>query len=127
MQSFNFKRFNERHVFFFIGTEFSSAYCRLLLTPHLTEAIPMSSSRPTFAPTSANPHSLGLLIQHLKECVEGYVSAMEVRQGKSRKLVGGALGMEDVRMVSGRVHSLWLAVSIEHILNLPLFYLIKLI
>ena len=93
----------------FIGTELSSAYCRLLLTPHLAEALPMSSSRPTFAPTSANPHSLGLLIQHLKECVEGYVSAMEAYQGKSRKLTGGALGMEDVRTVSGGFDPLWLA------------------
>ncbi|XP_064397234.1 nuclear pore complex protein Nup205-like isoform X2 [Halichondria panicea] len=80
------------------GTEFSSPYCRILLTPHLAEAITMPSSRATFAPMSgAHPHSLGLLIQHLKECVDGYGSSLETHQQKNRKLESGTLGMEDVR------------------------------
>ncbi len=43
---------------------------------------------------------MGLLIQHLKECVEGYNASMEDHQRKTHKLEGGNLGAEDVRTVS---------------------------
>ncbi len=83
------------------GSQLSGSFCRILLSPHLADAIPMPSSRATFAPVStAHPHSLGLLIQHLRECVEGYNTALEEHERQSRKLEGGSLGAEDIRTVS---------------------------
>ena len=47
-----------------------------------------------------NAPSLGLLIQHLKECTEGYFAALEAHQQHTRKLEsGGKLSWDEMRQV----------------------------
>lgn len=87
------------------GTEFSSPYCRILLTPDLSKALSVPPNQDPFAPrTSApsavHPPSLGLLIQHLRECAEAYSSVFESYQHHSKKMEGtNPLSSEDIRQV----------------------------
>ena len=87
-----------------IGTELSSPYCCILLTPDLSEALPMPKAkeqyvRREFSSGSSAP-SLGLLVQHIKECTEGYFSALEAFHQHSKKLEGGGkLSSDEMRQV----------------------------
>ena len=90
------------------GKEFSSPYCRVLLTPDLSEALAIPPNQDPFASPSSSsgtrPPSLGLLIQHLKECTDGFAVAFESYQHYSKKMeVGTPLSSEDIRQVT---HSL---------------------
>ena len=50
--------------------------------------------------SGTNAPSLGLLIQHLKECTEGYFAALEAHQQHSKKLEsGGKLSSDEMRQV----------------------------
>ena len=87
-----------------LGTELSSPYCRILLTPDLSEALSMPKSKEQFLShdlsTGTNAPSLGLLIQHLKECTEGYFMALEAYQQHSKKLESrGKLSSDEMRQV----------------------------
>lgn len=101
-----------------IGGELSSPYCRILMSPDLSEAMPIPLGLNPFpsASSSARPASLGLLIQHLKECLEGYSNSLESHQQKTNKLKAGgrSLSVEDIKTVrtAGRslnwiVHNTW--------------------
>lgn len=55
--------------------------------------------RREFSSSSSAP-SLGLLIQHIKECAEGYFTALEVFQQHKKKLEGGGkLSSDEMRQV----------------------------
>ena len=87
------------------GTELSSPYCCILLTPDLSEALFMPKSKEPFLrrdlSSGTNAPSLGLLIQHLKECTEGYFAALEAHQQHTKKLEsGGKLSSDEMRQVA---------------------------
>lgn len=93
-------------ILYSLGKEFSSPYCRVLLTPDLSEALAIPLSQDPFASPSSSssgtrPPSLGLLIQHLKECTDGFALAFESYQHYSKKMEAGTpLSSEDIRQVS---------------------------
>ena len=83
------------------GTEFTSPYSRILLTPDLSDAVSTRDKEP-FAPSLSSPQSpsLGLLIRHLKECTEGYSASLESYQQYGKKLeTTGNLSSEEMRQV----------------------------
>ena len=87
----------------YTGTEFTSPYSRILLTPDLSDAISTRDKEP-FAPSLPSPQSpsLGLLIRHLKECTEGYSASLESYQQYGKKLeTTGNLSSEEMRQVCG--------------------------
>ena len=50
--------------------------------------------------SGTNAPSLGLLIQHLKECTEGYFAALEAHQQHTKKLESGdKLSSDELRQV----------------------------
>lgn len=89
----------------FTGKEFTSIHRRCLLTPDLSEAISISKNKDPFGPfgvNPSNPPSLGLLIQHLRECTDGYGLSLESFQQYSKKLESpSTLSSEEVRQVRG--------------------------
>ena len=92
-------------IFKFPGTELSSPYCCILLTPDLSEALSMPKAKEQFLrrdlSSGMNALSLSLLIQHLKECTEGYFTALEAHQQHTRKLEsGGKLSSDEMRQVA---------------------------
>ena len=91
------------HTHTYTGTEFTSPYSRILLTPDLSDAVSTRDKEP-FAPSLPSPQSpsLGLLIRHLKECTEGYSASLESYQQYGKKLeTTGNLSSEEMRQVSG--------------------------
>ena len=89
----------------FPGTELSSPYCCILLTPDLSEALSMPKAKEQFLrrdlSSGTNAPSLGLLIQHLKECTEGYFTALEAHQQHTKKVEsGGKLSSDEMRQVA---------------------------
>ena len=100
------------------GTELSSPYCCILLTPDLSEALSMPKAKEQFLrrdlSSGSNAPSLGLLIQHLKECTEGYFTALEAHQQHSKKVEsGGKLSSDEMRQVY-KVACPSLMISDEH-------------
>ena len=82
----------------------SSPYCCILLTPDLSKALSMPEAKDQYLrrdlSSGTNAPSLGLLIQHLKECTEGYFAALEAHQQHSKKLEsGGKLSSDEMRQV----------------------------
>ena len=88
----------------FPGTELSSPYCCILLIPDLSEALSMPKAKEQFLrrdlSSGTSTPSLGLLIQHLKECTEGYFAALEAHQQHTKKLESrGKLSSDEMRQV----------------------------
>ena len=86
------------------GTELSSPYCCILLTPDLSEALSMPKTKEPFlrrnVSSGSSAPSLGLLTQHLKECTEGYFTALEAHQQHTKKLESrGKLSSDEMRQV----------------------------
>ena len=91
------------------GVELSVPYCRILLKPDLSEGMSTPPSQDPFSslavpPMTSHAPSLGLLIQHLRECSESYIRTHDILQLLvKKKEKSGPLSNDDIKQVSGWV------------------------
>lgn len=83
------------------GSERAATISSVLLSPDLTDAIfPARSTSTGDASRSLSRPSLGLLVRHIRECTERYLTTFESYQAQSKKLAAaGAMSAEELRQL----------------------------